>query len=157
MVWSRESENIKDVREGSLYFNFCCHLFCHHYSVAFVSNTSVGSHCFWCFYRSLHFAISTSSYNNLNVKAKQVKCLEAFCNGWDLVAVWLTGCGKLTKAAECSVSLRKNIFFNGLHQLIYITYNNTKPHQPSLCNFFLERLRINPTRHGLQNTKLVRA
>ena len=101
MVWSRQSDNIKDVR-GSLYFNFCCHLFCHHYSMAFVFNTSVGSHCFSrCFYGSLHFAISPSSYNNVNVKVKQVKCLEAFYNGQDLVAVLPTGYGKLMKAVLC--------------------------------------------------------
>ena len=71
MVWSRESEKIKDVREGSLYYNFCCHLFCDHYSEAFVFNTSVVSHYFSrCFYGSLHFSISTSSYNKINVKAK---------------------------------------------------------------------------------------
>ena len=46
------------------------------------------------FYSSLHFAISTSSYNNTNVKAKQVKCLEAVYNGRDLVAVLPTGYGK---------------------------------------------------------------
>ena len=46
------------------------------------------------FYSSLHFAISTSSYNNINVKPKQVKCLEAVYNGRDLVAVFPTGYGK---------------------------------------------------------------
>ena len=46
------------------------------------------------FYSSLHFAISTSSYNNINVKPKQVKCLEAVYNGRDLVAVLPTGYGK---------------------------------------------------------------
>ena len=46
------------------------------------------------FYSSLHFAISTSSYNNINVKSKQVKCLEAVYNGRDLVAVLPTGYGK---------------------------------------------------------------
>ena len=30
MVWSHASMKIEDVGEGSLYFNFCCHLFCHH-------------------------------------------------------------------------------------------------------------------------------
>ncbi|KAK2549364.1 RecQ-like DNA helicase Blm [Acropora cervicornis] len=46
------------------------------------------------FYSSLHFAILTSSYNNINVKPKQVKCLEAVYNGRDLVAVLPTGYGK---------------------------------------------------------------
>ena len=46
------------------------------------------------FYSSLHFTISTSSYNNINVKPKKVKCLEAVYNGRDLVAVLPTGYGK---------------------------------------------------------------
>ena len=58
-------------------------------------NASVGSQLLLAmFYSSLHFAISTSSYNNFNVKPKQVKCLEAVCNGRDLGAVLPTGYGK---------------------------------------------------------------
>lgn len=47
------------------------------------------------FYSSLHFAISnSSSYSNINLKAKQVKCLEAIYCGRDVVAVLPTGYGK---------------------------------------------------------------
>ena len=45
MVWSRESEKIEDIREGSLYFKFC-HFLCHHWSEAFVFYARVVSHCF---------------------------------------------------------------------------------------------------------------
>ena len=43
------------------------------------------------FFSSLHFAISSSSYSNINLKAKQVQCLEAIYRGRDLVAVLPTG------------------------------------------------------------------
>ena len=58
------------------------------------------------FYSSIHFAISTSIYNNINVKPKQVKCLEAVYNGRDLVAVLLTG-------------YRKSMIFHLLPALLY--------------------------------------
>ena len=44
MVWSRASQKIEDAREGSLYFNCCCHLLCHRKDEAFVFNASV-VHC----------------------------------------------------------------------------------------------------------------
>ena len=46
------------------------------------------------FFSSLHFAIVNSSYWNINLKPKQVKCLEAVYNGRDAVAVLPTGYGK---------------------------------------------------------------
>lgn len=46
------------------------------------------------FFSSLQFAISNSSYSNINLKAKQVKCLEAIYLGRDVVAVLPTGYGK---------------------------------------------------------------
>ena len=46
------------------------------------------------FYSSLQFAISNSCYSGFNLKAKQVKCLEAVYCGRDVVAVLPTGYGK---------------------------------------------------------------
>ena len=46
------------------------------------------------FYRSLHFAIVNSSYWNINLKPKQVKCLEAIYTGRDTIGVLPTGYGK---------------------------------------------------------------
>lgn len=46
------------------------------------------------FMRSLHHSITTSYYSNLNLKPKQVKCLEAVYLNRDLVAVLPTGYGK---------------------------------------------------------------
>ena len=46
------------------------------------------------FFSSLQFAISNSSYSNINLKPKQVKCLEAIYCGRDVVAVLPTGYGK---------------------------------------------------------------
>ena len=46
------------------------------------------------FYSSLHAAISRSIYSNVNLKVKQVICLEAIYHGRDVVAVLPTGYGK---------------------------------------------------------------
>ncbi len=46
------------------------------------------------FYRSLHWAIVNSSYFNINLKPKQVKCLEAVYSSKDVIAVLPTGYGK---------------------------------------------------------------
>ena len=48
MVWSRASMKIEDAREGSLYFNCCCHLFCYRKGEAFMFefNASVVIYCF---------------------------------------------------------------------------------------------------------------
>ena len=46
------------------------------------------------FYSSLHFAIINSSYWNINLKPKQVKCLEAIYSGRDTIGVLPTGYGK---------------------------------------------------------------
>lgn len=46
------------------------------------------------FYSSLQVAISRSRYCNLNLKPKQVQCLEAIYSGRDVVAVLPTGYGK---------------------------------------------------------------
>ena len=46
------------------------------------------------FYSSLHVAIVNSSYWNINLKPKQVKCLEAIYSGRDVIAVLPTGYGK---------------------------------------------------------------
>ena len=41
------------------------------------------------FYSSLQVAISRSRYSNLNLKPKQVQCLETIYSGRDVVAVFL--------------------------------------------------------------------
>lgn len=46
------------------------------------------------FFRSLQFAVVNSSYWNINLKPKQVKCLEAVYSGRDIIAVLPTGYGK---------------------------------------------------------------
>lgn len=46
------------------------------------------------FMRSLQSAICDSNYSNINLKPKQVKCLEAIYSERDLVAVLPTGYGK---------------------------------------------------------------
>ena len=46
------------------------------------------------FYSSLQVAISHSIYSNVNLKVKQVICLEAIYDGRDVVAVLPTGYGK---------------------------------------------------------------
>ena len=46
------------------------------------------------FYSSLHFAIVNSSYWNINLKPKQVQCLEAIYFGRDTIGVLPTGYGK---------------------------------------------------------------
>ena len=46
------------------------------------------------FYSSLQAAISHSIYSNVNLKVKQVICLEAIYHGRDVVAVLHTGYGK---------------------------------------------------------------
>ena len=46
------------------------------------------------FLSCLQFAICKSSYSNVNLKVKQVKCLEAIYFGRDVVAVLPTGYGK---------------------------------------------------------------
>ena len=46
------------------------------------------------FYSSLQAAISHSIYSNVNLKVKQVICLEAIYHGRDVVAVLPTGYGK---------------------------------------------------------------
>ena len=46
------------------------------------------------FYSSLHFAIVNSSYGNIILKPKQVKCLEAIYSGRDTVGILPTGYGK---------------------------------------------------------------
>ena len=46
------------------------------------------------FYSSLQFAICSSSYSNINLKVKQVQCLEAVYCGNDVIAVLPTGYGK---------------------------------------------------------------
>ena len=46
------------------------------------------------FYSSLHVAITQSSYSNVNLRPKQVKCLEAIYRGRDVVAILPTGYGK---------------------------------------------------------------
>lgn len=47
-----------------------------------------------CTFSSLQFVISNSHYSSINLKAKQVKCLEAIYCGRHVVAVLLTGDGK---------------------------------------------------------------
>ena len=46
------------------------------------------------FYSSLQQAIVNSGYSSINLKPKQVKCLEAVYSNKDLVAVLPTGYGK---------------------------------------------------------------
>ena len=46
------------------------------------------------FYNSLQAASSHSIYSNVNLKVKQVICLEAIYHGRDVVAVLPTGYGK---------------------------------------------------------------
>ena len=46
------------------------------------------------FYGSLQVAISRSTYSNINLKPKQVQCLEAIYSGRDVLAVLPTGYGK---------------------------------------------------------------
>ena len=46
------------------------------------------------FYSSLQAAISHSIYSNINLKVKQVICLEAIYHGRDVVALLPTGYGK---------------------------------------------------------------
>ena len=46
------------------------------------------------FYSSLQAAISHGIYSNVNLKVKQVICLEAIYHGRDVVAVLPTGYGK---------------------------------------------------------------
>ena len=77
MVWSRVSEKIEDVREGSLYFNILLpFVLSLSKRAAFVFTRECGQPLLLVmFYSSLNFAILTSNYNNINVKAKQVKCL----------------------------------------------------------------------------------
>ena len=53
MVWSRASMKIEDAREGSLYFNCCCHFFCHRKDEAFVFNASVLAMFFFSLFRSM--------------------------------------------------------------------------------------------------------
>ena len=46
------------------------------------------------FYSSLHWAIVNNNYSNINLKPKQVKCLEAVYSNKDVIAVLPTGYGK---------------------------------------------------------------
>ena len=46
------------------------------------------------FYSSLQAAVTNSIYSNVNLKVKQVVCLEAIYRGRDVVAVLPTGYGK---------------------------------------------------------------
>lgn len=46
------------------------------------------------FFSSLHFAIENSTYCNINLKPKQVKCLESIYLGRDTIGVLPTGYGK---------------------------------------------------------------
>lgn len=46
------------------------------------------------FFSSLHFAIVNSSYWNINLKPRQVKCLEAIYSGRDTIGILPTGYGK---------------------------------------------------------------
>ena len=46
------------------------------------------------FYSSLHWAIVNSNYSNINLKPKQVQCLEAVYSNKDVIAVLRTSYGK---------------------------------------------------------------
>ena len=46
------------------------------------------------FYSSFHWAIVNSNYSNINLKPKQVQCLEAVYSNKDVIAVLPTGYGK---------------------------------------------------------------
>ena len=46
------------------------------------------------FYSSLHAATSKTIYSNVNLKVKQVICIEAIYRGRDVVALLPTGYGK---------------------------------------------------------------
>ena len=70
------------------------------------------------FFGSLHSSISRSSYWNVNLKPKQVKCLEAVYSGRDVIAVLPTGYGK-------------SIIFHLLPALLFEKVNSAPPSQSS--------------------------
>ena len=73
------------------------------------------------FYGSVQFAISTIQLFEISSFSR--------LRPYILLQRW--------KAVLCFPS--QKYFWNGLHLSIYITYNNTKPYQPSLCKFFFGR------------------
>ena len=70
------------------------------------------------FFGSLLSSNSRSSYWNVNLKPKQVKCLEAVYSGRDVVAVLPTGYGK-------------SIIFHLLPALLFEKVNSAPPSQSS--------------------------
>ena len=79
---------------------------------------------------SLHFAITVnSSYSNMNLKAKQVKCLEALYFGKDVVAVLPTGYGK-------------SMIFHLLPTTLGTRSEERKDEPKSCCEFLRGRLHV---------------
>ena len=76
------------------------------------------------FYSSLQAAISHSIYSNVNLKVKQVICLEAIYHGRDVVAVLPTGYGR-------------SVIFHLLHSLFLdkITYEHGAAAHPVVIVF----------------------
>ena len=70
------------------------------------------------FFGSLHSSNTRSSYWNVNLKPKKVKCLEAVYSGRDVVAVLPTGYGK-------------SIIFHLLTALLFEKVNSAPPSQSS--------------------------
>ena len=92
-VWSRVSQKKIIPREGSFVVRFFWHIIFVKFKSSPNSIRSLRKSTAM-FLSCLQFAICKSSYSNVNLKVKQVKCLEAIYFGRDVVAVLPTGYGK---------------------------------------------------------------
>ena len=85
------------------------------------------------FYSSLHFAIVNSSYWNINLKPKQVQCLEAIYFGRDTIGVLPTGYGK-----SIIFHLLLGLAFLGQNQLSIEQSDRITDPSRDCCHFTVE-------------------
>ena len=115
-VWSRATLTIENIREGSSCNQAICRFeLCRIQSEA--DSIALCPPLPAMFYSSLQAAISNSIYSNVNLKVKQVICLEAIYHGRDVVAVLPTGYTASAAASNSSFDFLKR-FLQYLKSLI---------------------------------------
>ena len=109
------TEQKNSLGTSRLFAQFLPRLLCHLQIDAIVVQVAM-------FYSSLQVAISQSRYSNLNLKPKQVQCLEAIYSGRDVVAVLPTGYGK-----SLIFDLLPSLFFEKLNSQRLVPSSSFRP------------------------------
>ena len=109
------TEQKNSLETSRLFAQFLPRLLCHLQIDAIVVQVAM-------FYSSLQVAISQSRYSNLNLKPKQVQCIEAIYSGRDVVAVLPTGYGK-----SLIFHLLPSLFFEKLNSQRLVPSSSFRP------------------------------